>query len=170
MGARSADGDLIYRVEAAMGDPAATQLVADGVRIDVPFEGRVTAGALAGARASGMDYVLQRRDGIGVVEARDAFELPGGAVVFAHARGYAFPPPDVEWPEPETAAAPDFMAPDVWLGICAFAFCETGDEELDRLNRTVVRVSGWLNNATAKLVFEGRAVAPKTFVPPRASG
>lgn len=150
--------ELVYRVEATLGEPTAVGAVADGVRLDVPFDGRITGGAIAGGRAWGLDYVVQRRNGIAVVEARDVFELPGGGVMYAHARGYAVPPAGTKMPSVEAMLAPDFEPPDLWLPIRAFSLCETVAPEFEELNHTLVKVDGRLNSGTAELVFEGWAV------------
>lgn len=150
--------ELIYRVEATLGEPTSVGAVDHGVRLDVPFEGNVTDGLLAGAKAGGLDYVIQRRDGVAAVEARDAFELPDGGVVYAHARGYSVPPEGTAMPPPEAALAPDFEPPDLWVAIRAFALCETRVPGFETLNHTVVQVRGRLNAGLGELVFEGYGV------------
>lgn len=150
--------ELIYRVEAALADPTSVGLVSGGARLDVPFEGRITGGLLAGGVVRGVDYVIQGPNGVAAVEARDAFELPGGGVLYAHARGYSVPPPGVEMPAVEKLLDPDHEPPDVWTSIRAFALCETVAPEFAWLNHTLVSVEGRLNGAAGELVFEGRAV------------
>ena len=130
-----------------------------GLRIDIPFEGRVAAGELAGGRAWGHEYLFQRADGVGVIDARDTLEIPGGHL-HAQARGFVVPPPGVALPSLEDMLAPDFEPPDVRLLINGYALCQTGVPEYEHLNRTLVKIDGWVNNATGELVFEGRPVEP----------
>jgi hypothetical protein len=68
------------------------------------------------------------------------------------------PPPGVALPSLEDLLAPDFEPPDVALLINGYALCQTGVPEYDHLNRTLVKIDGWVNNGTGELVFEGRPV------------
>ena len=149
--------DLLYRFEGTLGDVAPVGLVPHGLRIDIPFAGRLTDGVLGDGPARGVEYLLQRRDGVGVIDARDTFAIPGG---FLHARAYGFvrPPAGVAPPPLEAMVDPGYEAPDLPLTIDGFALCETGVAAFAHLNRTLVKIDGWVNNGTGELVFEGRAV------------
>lgn len=156
--------DLLYRYEATLGDVTPIGPVAEGIRIDIPFDGRLVAGELAGGRGWGTEYLLQRRDGIGVIDARDTFEIPGG-FLHAQARGFVEPPPGVALPSIEEMLAPDYVPADVDLLINGFALCQTAVPAYEHLNRTLVKIDGHVNNATGVLVFEGRAVPAKVALP-----
>ncbi len=148
--------DLLYRYEGTLGTATPIGPVAEGIRIDVPFDGRIVAGELAGGRGWGTDYLLQRNDGIGVIDARDTFEIPGGHL-HARARGFVIPPPGVALPTAEEMLAPGFVPANVDLVIDGFALCQTAVPAYEHLNRVLVKVDGHVNNATGALVLEGRA-------------
>jgi hypothetical protein len=155
--------DLLYRFEGSLDEPVVLGPVVAGLRIDWTFSGRVTAGALAGARAWGTDYQLLRRDGIAVFDARDTFEVPGGHVQAA-ANGYVLAPDGVEMPAVEEMLDPAFQPADVRFLIHGYGTCETGVPDHEQLNRALVKVDGWVNMGTGELVFEGRAVAADAAV------
>jgi hypothetical protein len=50
-----------------------------------------------------------------------------------------------------------------------YALCQTGVPAYEHLNRTLVKIDGYVNNATGELMFEGRAVAATTAVLPAAA-
>jgi len=149
--------ELLYRFEGRLGEPTVVGPVSEGLRLDVPFEGAITDGLLAGGRGRGIDYIRLRPDGVWIIDARDVIEAPGGHV-HAHARGYVLPPAGAGAPDLQAILDPAFRPPDVRLAIRAAAICETGVPSLAYLNRTVVAVEGWVNNGTGELVFEGRAM------------
>jgi len=148
---------LLYRFEGTLGDIAPIGPVPGGIRIDIPFTGSLTDGELAGGAGRGDEYLLQRADGVGVIDARDTFEIPGG-YLHAQARGFVTPPPGIAMAPVEAMLAPDFEPPDVRMRIDGFALCQTGVPAYERLNRTLVKIDGWVNNATGELVFEGRSL------------
>ncbi len=148
---------LLYRFEGALEQAAPIGLVSDGLRLDVPFAGRIVAGELAGGRGWGVDYLVQRRDGVGVIDARDTFEIPGGHL-HAQARGFVVTPDGVDAPSPTEMLDPGFSPADVRLAVNAYALCQTGVPAYEHLNRALVKVDGWVNMATGELFLEGREV------------
>ena len=132
---------MLYRAEGQLNQPVAIGPVPGANRVDFYFEGRVTAGKLAGGRFWGVDYQTQREDGVGVFDARDTFDVDGGHV-HAHAHGYVLP----------TEGGP--------ARIHGYALLETGVPHLEHLNRTVVEVTGSVDMDTGALVFEGRVSEP----------
>ncbi len=78
----------LYRFEASLTETLPVGLVSEGIRLDVHFEGEVTAGMLVGARVRGIDYALLRGDGVGVINAYETIEAGDGRVVSVHAQGY----------------------------------------------------------------------------------
>lgn len=150
--------ELLYRFEATLDQPAPIGPVTEGLRIDHPFRGRLTDGALAGGAGWGVDYLTLRPDGVGVVDARDTFEVPGG-LLHAHARGYVTAPEGRRAPAIEDMLSPDFVPEDVAFDIRGFALCQTGVPGLEVLNRTVVAITGSVNMSTGALIIEGHAEA-----------
>ena len=130
--------DLLYRLEAQLTDILPIGLVPEGVRLDVHFDGRLTNGELAGARVRGIDYLLLRSDGVGVVDAREAVVADEGHIEIK-AQGYLVPPDGLELPPPDVILAPGFSWPDVELPVQEFALLRTGVAEWQGLNTTIPR-------------------------------
>jgi hypothetical protein len=151
--------DLLYRFEAQLTEILPIGLVPEGVRLDVHFDGRLTHGQLEGARVRGIDYLLLRSDGIGVVDAREVV-VADGRHVAVNVQGYLIPPDDVELPPPHVILAPDFTWPDVALPLHEFALLRTGVSEWQDLNKTVAACEGFVNPGTGQLVIEARAFKP----------
>jgi hypothetical protein len=151
--------DLLYRLEAQLTETVPIGIVPEGVRLDIYFDGRLTHGQLAGARVRGIDYLLLRADGVGVIDVRAAFVADGGHVE-AKAQGYLVAPDDVELPPPDAILAPGYTWPDVELPIREFALLRTGVAEWEDLNSTVAAVEGSVNPGTGQLVLEARAFKP----------
>lgn len=161
--------ELLYRYEATLQQPTPIGPVPGGFRIDIPFDGVLVAGTLAGGRGWGVEYLMQRPDGVGAIDARDTFEIPGGHL-HAQASGFVMPPPGVEPITPEALLRPGYEMPDANLTIHGFALCQTAVPEFEHLNRTLVRIDGWVNNATGELVLEGRALSPHAIAGQHAAG
>jgi hypothetical protein len=151
--------DLLYRLEAQLTEIIPIGLVPEGVRLDVHFNGRLTHGQLAGARLRGIDYLLLRTDGIGVVDAREAVVADHGRIE-VKAQGYLVPPEDIELPPPNAILAPGFTWPDVELPVQEFALMRTGVAEWQDLNTTIAAIEGSVNPGTGQLVLEARAFKP----------
>jgi hypothetical protein len=112
----------------------------------------------------GIDYLLLRADGVGVIDVRAAFVADEGHVE-ARAQGYLVAPDDVELPPPDAILAPGFTWPDVELPIREFALLRTGVAEWQDLNATVAAIEGSVNPGTGRLVLEARGFRPAaTFV------
>ena len=149
--------DLLYRLEAQLTEILPIGLVPEGLRLDVYFDGRLTRGELAGAQVRGIDYLLLRTDGVGVVDAREAVVADEGHVEIK-AQGYVVPPGDVELPPPDLILAPGFIWPDVELPVQEFALLRTGVAEWQDLNATIVALEGSVNPGTGQLVLEAKAL------------
>lgn len=150
--------ELLYRYEGILDEPAPVGPVPGGIRIDIEFRGELTDGILAGGRGWGSEYLLQRSDGVGQIDARDTFELPGGGFLHAKAKGFVLPPEGVVPPPIEAMLDPAFEPADLRMLIHGYALCSTGAPEFEYLNRALIKVNGWVNNGTGELVFEGRSV------------
>jgi hypothetical protein len=134
-----------------------------GLRLDVAFAGEVTDGPLTGATLEGVDYLLIRPDGIGVV---DAFELamPAGAPgVSLHAEGYIVPP--FEMPELSVLADPGFAWPDVDLPMHGSSRVQTADPSTRTANHTVYGWTGFVNVARGVLEVQAHSLAAALAAP-----
>ncbi len=85
--------------------------VLDGIRFHNRCSGIATAGPLAGGRVTGIDYVLVRYDGVGVVDASEIMTIDSQRVAI-YVTGYFVPPPDLPIPSREEFADPGFTWPD----------------------------------------------------------
>lgn len=146
----------LYRFEASLTEVVPVGLVPEGIRLDVHFEGQLTAGALVGARLRGIDYLMLRGDGVGVIDAYETVDAGDGRVVSVHAQGYIVPPEGVEFPPPEVLLSPEFTWPDLPLPLHGFALFRTGAPGLAHLNRTAASFQGHVNVGGAQLVVEAR--------------
>ncbi|MFO7653985.1 MAG: hypothetical protein R6X25_09215 [Candidatus Krumholzibacteriia bacterium] len=161
------DQDILYRFEAQVGyHPVG--VVPEGLRITVPFEGRITAGRLMDgpyrrARVWGIDHLLLRRDGVGVIDAPKTVSA-GDRHFFEHVRGYCLPPAGLALPPLEAILAPDFRWPDLLFAIHGFSQFRTADPELQDLNRAHAVIDGWASFASGQLVIETRLVEHRAKV------
>jgi hypothetical protein len=161
----------LYRFEARL-DVLPIGLVPEGIRMANRFEGEVTAGALAeagfaGARVWGIDHLLLRSDGIGVIDAQKTISA-GDRHLFEHVRGYCLPPEGLEMPPLEALLDPAFRWPDALFGVFGFSQFRCGLPELAHLNRAHAMIEGWANLATGGLAVETRLVEHSgTVAPPR---
>jgi hypothetical protein len=149
----------LYRFEARITEALPVGIVPGGIRVDFHFDGRVTEGALEGARVRGIDYLVFRPDGVGVIDARKLISH-GESHVATRAHGFVVPPEGFALPAPEEMLSADYVWPDTPFAIRGFELIETGAPALEHLNRTVAAIEGSVNNRTGRLVIEGRVVAP----------
>jgi hypothetical protein len=134
--------NLDYRFEARLTDTVEIGPVGGGIRLDNYFDGRMTEGALAGARVRGIDQVRIRDDGSVVLDIRETIETDRGAIS-ADVRGYAIPDPD---------------APHVHE-IRGFALFDTAVPEYAPYNTAVVAIHGTVDMITRELEITGRAAS-----------
>jgi hypothetical protein len=118
--------ELLCRFEGLFTEYVPVGLVPEGLRIDVHFEAQVTAGLLAGARVRGIDYYLQRTDGVGIIDVYATIEAGDGCTVSVHGQGYVVPPDNLELPPLEVQFSPDYTQPDLPFPIHGFALFRTG--------------------------------------------
>jgi hypothetical protein len=124
-------------------------LVAEGLRMDVRFEGTVTEGRMTGGTVTGTDYLLLRPDGVGVMDVRDLIRLADGGAVAVRAGGYVTPA--FEMPPLDMLAAPDFEWPDMSVPLHGFALLQTAEPALRVYNRTVFGLTGTVNMGRGEL-------------------
>lgn len=146
-----------YSWEAQITKIVPVGLTPAGLRMDVHFSGHLNDGELAGAELNGIDYLLLRPDGVGVIDARESIISSNNAgAVHARALGYIVPP----FPMPPLAALlePDFSWPDVDLPMHGAVQLETGEAN-SALNRTVFSFTGTVNVASGKLGIQAQSIA-----------
>ncbi|MGB8331667.1 MAG: hypothetical protein WCE62_16180 [Polyangiales bacterium] len=148
---------LLYRFEAQL-DSSPIGLVPEGLLMANAFEGRVTEGLLEGARVWGVDHLLVRSDGVGVIDAPKTISL-GDRHVFEHVRGYCVPPPDLAMPPLQTVLSPEFVWPDVPFVVRATSTFRTADPGLAHLRSAIARIDGQVWFCTGRLVVETRLVS-----------
>jgi hypothetical protein len=145
--------ELLYRFQASLTETVLVGLVPEGIRLDVHFAGQVTAGAFVGARVRGVNYLLLRGDGVGVIDEHETIDAGDGRVVSAHAQGYIVPPEGAEFPPPEVLLSPEFTWPDdVPLPVRGFVLYRTGAPDLAYLNRIVASFDGYVDVGRTQLV------------------
>lgn len=145
-----------YRFVAQLHRIAPIGLLPEGLRIDLGFDGDVVEGPLAGGTIEGVDYLLVRPDGVGVVDARELLTGSDGTTVSAHAEGYVVPP--FEIPELSALVDPSFLWPDVDLALHGSARLQSAAPALAAVNRTVYSFTGTVNMATGSLEVAGSPV------------
>src|SRR4051812_27975678 len=136
--------ELLYRLELPL-NIVPIGLVPEGVRLDVHFDGTVVEGPLEGARVQGVDYLLFRADGVGVLDVYETITTGAGRVISARVHGYVLPPAGVELPPPPVLLDPDFRWPDAEFPIHGFALYRTGAAGWEELNSTAAALEGWAN-------------------------
>lgn len=145
---------LLYRFEAHL-DVKPLVISPEGLRMLNAFDGRITEGMLEGARVSGVDHLLVRHDGIGIIDAQKTISL-GSVHVIEHVRGYCLPPAGLEMPPFEAMLAPGFAFPDVPFPVIGFSMFRTDSPELAYLNASVATIEGSVSFATGRLVVDTR--------------
>ena len=148
---------LLYRFEANLTEVVPVGLVPEGIRPDAYFSGQVIEGLLCGATLRGIDYLLLRSDGVGVLDAYQVISTDDDQHVSAHAQGYITPPPEVQLPPPDVILSPEFSWPDLPLSLHGFVPFRTGAEELAWMNRSALAFEGTANVGTGKIVNEVQA-------------
>jgi hypothetical protein len=148
----------LYRFEASFTQIVPIGLVPEGFRLDVHFSGSVVDGEFAGASISGVDYLLIRSDGIGVLDIYEALETEQGAVSI-RATGYLYTPPGFELPPLEALRSPEFQWPAVALPFHGFAYFRTGADGITWLNRTIAAFEGEANPGAGALVVSAGSLS-----------
>lgn len=136
----------------------------DGLRIDIGFAGTISDGPLAGCALDGVDYLLIRPDGVGVVDAREIVSGPGGLATSIHAEGYivaAFPMPELS-----VLADPSFSWPDADLQMHGSSRVQTADPALARANSTIYGWTGTVNIGRTSLEVQARSLTPRPAAAP----
>lgn len=157
----------VYSFEGQFTDVVPVGLVPRGIRIDIPFTGEVVTGPFEGADVDGIDYLLLRADGVGVMDVHRRMTSREGHVISVSASGYVIMPTGVELPPPDVMLSPDFVWPDMDVSLYGSTFYETGAADLAWLNHTVLVAIGRANLGTWALSATMYAFTP---IPELASG
>lgn len=132
-------------------------LTALGLRIDFGFAGSLTEGRLTGCTLEGIDYLLVRPDGVGVIDARELVFNGDRVIAAIRVEGYVVPP--FPMPELSVLADPNFQWPDVDLPLHGAAFWETSDEDLSTAAAAVYGFTGSASVVTRILKVSARSLA-----------
>jgi hypothetical protein len=151
------DGELLYSFDGQFTEIIPIGPVADGFRLDGHFAGTLTAGELAGAELTGVDYFRIDHDGLGIVRAHEIV-THGERTVAVELHGILRPPPGIDPPRPDGIVQPGFAWPEQPYTIHVMARFETAAPDLADLNRTVVAHSGTVNFTTGRLHVDARVV------------
>jgi len=132
-------------------------LVPGGLRFDGHTSGVVIEGLLAGATTTGIDYLLMRHDGVGVIDARWFVVDPDGVTVAITVKGF------LGEPSPgfiEAMLDPEFESPDIDIPLHGAAWLETMAPQYAFLNYTVFGFTGTINMVEGILRMTYRSLAP----------
>lgn len=146
-----------YGFQAQITRVAPVGVVPDGLRIDVGFAGSMSDGPLTGSPIEGVDYLLIRADGIGVIEAREYVVVEGGGALSLRVDGYIVPP--FPMPPLEALLDPAFEWPDADLPLHGAARMSAASAQLAAVNQNVYAFNGAVNMARGSLVVAGRRIA-----------
>ena len=150
---------LAYLAEATVTEVMPVGRVRDGLRVDVWFEGTILEGKLLGGEVQGIDYLLLRPDGVGVVDVRETVLLPGGETVSITATGYVAGADGL--PADEEVLDPGYAWPELDLGVHGSAMARTSLTGLAWMNRTMLSFAGSYNlgAGTRRIAARGSAFA-----------
>jgi hypothetical protein len=136
--------------------------VPEGLRIDAHYNGNIIAGPLAGEKVRGVDYLLIRSDGVGVLDVRETITTPAGQVIGVRALGYGsvrpVPPASAEGVRSQGT---QFAWPDAPSPLLGVAMCQTTDPEVLWMNAAMLVFSGTANLGTRKLQAVDRVLTPE---------
>jgi len=146
-----------YAWTGSLGEPVSIGITPIGLRLNVPFNGTVTAdGEMNGAEVRGVDYLTIRPDGISVINAHEAIiSNNGSSVQNALAIGYIVPP--FEMPPLEAMLEADFKWPDADLPMHGAITFESGQKG-SPLNRTVYAFTGKVNVGLGQISVSAKAI------------
>lgn len=155
--ARNLTSRLLYRFDGTFEAIVPIGPVPDGFRLDGHFGGTLTAGELAGAQLTGVDYFRIRHDGVGVVRAHEVV-TSGDSVVAVELHGLLLPPRGLEAPTPADIVRPGFEWPDEPYSIHVGATFDTAVPDLAHLNATIVAHTGTVDFASGTLHVDAHVI------------
>jgi hypothetical protein len=119
-------GEMLYEEKLKLLPPVEIGPVPEGMRLDVPFSGDVSGPSIHG-KVDGVDYVLFRPDGAGVMHVHAVITTDGGDRISVEVSGFL------------TAA------PDGHFALKGALTYKTGSKELAWLNSTQGVVEGFVD-------------------------
>ena len=146
-----------YAFEATMTRVVPIGLVPEGLRLNAYYQGKITDGPLTGDTVDGVDYLLLRRDGVGVIDVRQVFSSEGGRTVATEVHGYIAAP--VPMPPLEEVADPTFVWPDAEMPMHGAVDLRTAAPDLQAINATVFGFTGTVNVARGELRVRAQSLA-----------
>lgn len=146
-----------YAFQAQISRISPIGLVPAGLRIDVGFTGALTEGPASRSTVEGIDYLLIRHDGVGVIDAYELITGPDATATSVRAEGYVVPP--FEMPPLEALLDPSFAWPDVDLPMHGSTRLQSSTAGLEEVNRTAYAFTGSVNMARGSLIVEARSIA-----------
>lgn len=149
---------FLYRFDAVL-EIRPVGIVPEGLRLVVSFDGRISEGMLAGGRAWGIDHLLIRRDGVGVIDAHKTLSL-GNVNVYEHVQAYCLPPEDLALPPLEVLLEPGFAWPERMFVVHGFSMFRAAHPELAFLNQAVGTIQGEASFAKRQVGLEIRLASP----------
>ena len=132
-------------------------MVPEGLRLDGHSRGVVAEGLLVGATTVGVDYLVFRHDGVGVIDARYFVADEEGVTVAMTLRGF------IGEPMPgllEAMLDPEFEFADVSIPLHGAAWLQTMAPQYAYLNHTVFGFDGTINYAEGAIRMSFRPLAP----------
>ena len=146
-----------YAFEATMTRVVPIGLVPEGLRLNAHYQGKITDGPLTGDTVDGVDYLLLRPDGVGVIDVRQVFSGAGGRTVTSRAHGYLTPLGPL--PPLEELADPAFAWPDAEMPMHGAVDLRTAAPELQVVNATVFGFTGTVNAGRRELRVRAQSLA-----------
>lgn len=131
-------------------------LVPEGLRIDFHIAGEITDGLFAGATAEGIDYLLIRHDGVGILDVRVFGSMPDGTTLAWTIKGFVGDPATM--PPLEAWFDPDFVL-DMDVPFHGAGWFQTMDPSHAFLNHTVLAIRGSVNLVTGTVRGMGWSLA-----------
>lgn len=131
-------------------------VVPEGMRMDGYVRGAITEGLLTGATVTATDYLLIRRDGVGVIDVRAMAVLPGGVTAAMTFKGFFGEPTPGMF---EAMLVPDFEFPDVDMPAHGALWLQTMAPQYAFVNHTVFGCVGSVNSAQGAVRYSCRSLA-----------
>ena len=127
------------------------------MRIDAHFQGTVTEGPLADDTVTGIDHLLLRQDGVGVLDVRMVARSAAGRTVSWYAGGFLTPEGEV--PPLEVVGDPGFVWPDLEIPMHGWATMRSASLDLRAVNSAVYGFTGTNNVARGQIRVRGQSLA-----------
>ena len=86
-------GEMLYEAKLKLLAPLQIGSVPEGQRLNVPFTGDISGPTVHG-KIEGIDYVLVRPDGVGLLHVHGVVTTDGGDIISVEVSGFLTPAPD----------------------------------------------------------------------------